>query len=224
MAIAEMVIVAALSLAAAEAVRTVVSMAEYLYNHLIFGSQPATVARSHDVAWVLYETDEQYIHASRDVLHEILSENPVEYLVEMDAEKRISAIQALTAGISEIYELEDVQIALECSDDVSVCGFYNRREHTITLNCAHLLTTNADLTKEFLDTVFHEFRHAVQWKMVESDGYKWYNDTKAVKQIADNFASEHYISYQENPRAYYYQYVERDAREIALYILEDQHA
>lgn len=224
MAIAEMIIMAALALAAVETVRIIVSVAEYIYNNLIFDSQPPTVERQHNAEYSLHETDKEYIYTSQHILHEVLGRNPTEYLLGMEPEERISAIQALTSKLSEIYELEDIRIELGYSDDLSICGFYSKKEHKITLNCAHLLTTNADLTKEFLDTIFHEFRHAVQWKMVESDGYIWYNDRKKVEQIAYNLVPEHYITFHENPRAYYYQYVEMDAREIAMYILEDNHA
>lgn len=221
MAIAETIITALLALGATEVICGVISIAEYIHNNLIFRKQPETVENRHNPEYCLHDTDKEYIAASKEILHEELGENPTETLLKTDdAEERISAIKALTLRLAEAYRLEDIKIEFGCIEDLSVCGYYSRDENKIFLNCVHLITTNAELTTEFLDTIFHELRHAVQYKMIESEEYVWCNDKKSVKQIADNLIPEHYISYGENMRAYRNQYVEIDAREIAMYILE----
>lgn len=221
MSITEVIIETLLTLGIVEVVHGVVSLAEYIYNNLIFRKQPKTVEHRHNSEYCLHDKDKEYIATSKEILHEELGENPTETLLKTDdAEERISAIKTLTLRLAEAYELEDIKIEFGCVENLNTCGYYSRDENKIFLNCVHLITTNAELTTEFIDTIFHEFRHAVQYKMVESDEYIWYNDKKSVEQMADNFAPGHYISYSENIQAYHNQYVEVDASEIAMYILE----
>lgn len=210
--------------AVAEAVvSTVISIGRYLFNDLIFQKPEQTIECQHSETYTLHEVDKEYIRVSREVLHEALGENPTEYLLSLDAEERLAAIQDLTNRLSELYGVEDITIDLAYSEEHdNICGYYSRQDHKIVLNCVHLLTTNPILVKDFLDTIFHEFRHVVQYQMVKSDDYKWYNNDKdVVAEFAYGLDPKNYISFSSNPRAYYEQFVEVDAREIAMCILED---
>lgn len=204
-----------------DVIETVRSIAEYIYNHLIFTSQPENTEQLHNEEYTLTETDEKYIRESRKVLHEVLGKDPTRSLLAMEGKERIAAIQVLTKRLAVLYDAEDIAIGFE-NEDNGLSGYYAPDAKMIVLNIRALFTNNYDITKDFLDTVFHEFRHVAQRKMVKSQKYVWYNDEDKVLRIARNlYPPANYISPEENLIRYHNQYVEVDAREIARYILEE---
>ena len=64
-----------------------------------------------------------------------------------------------------------------------------------------------------VQTCLHEGRHALQHQVAE--GEISFSDKKLAGEWSHNLEEGNYISYKRNPKAYYNQPVERDAREFA---------
>lgn len=94
-------------------------------------------------------------------------------------------------------------------------GYYSRADRTITINTEQL-DPNSKYGNNYtahLDTVLHEGRHAYQHQAVLGE-VKHDNDAELAA-WKDNMKPGHYISYEKNPRGYYAQPIERDARSFA---------
>lgn len=96
-----------------------------------------------------------------------------------------------------------------------VLGTYNPETREIDINvsqfdsCALYGKEPSRLTQ----TCLHEGRHALQHQVAE--GKVNYPDQKTAEEWKHNLEEGNYISYKRNPKAYYNQPVERDAREFA---------
>lgn len=96
-----------------------------------------------------------------------------------------------------------------------VLGAYNPETREIDINVSQFDEYSlygkdpGRLTK----TCLHEGRHALQKQVAE--GKVTYPDPEIAKEWMNNLEEGNYISYKRNPKAYYNQPVERDAREFA---------
>lgn len=189
----------------------------------IFGNNETTeIPQSvHSNQYVLSNEGKEYVDRSKEVLHNVLGDKPVEALQSMETEERKKKAEQLCVELRDLYDLDpNLQIELTYDEKSDVCGYYSKDQNRIVLNCAHLLTDSKDMTRDFLDTIFHEFRHASQWRMIENEGHRFAETSTRRNEFRRNMA--HYISPHISPRRYFNQPVELDAREIALYILEDE--
>jgi hypothetical protein len=50
--------------------------------------------------------------------------------------------------------------------------------------------------------------------------YVWSDDEQTIRKMAESWLN--YVEFSENPRLYYEQYIELDAREISWYVLEEE--
>lgn len=101
------------------------------------------------------------------------------------------------------------------SNDGIVLGFYSKATRNITIN-AEQLDPQSKYGSDYrvhLDTILHEGRHAYQHQAVL--GEIEHADAQAVQAWADNMAPGHYITFERNPRGYYFQPIEKDARDFA---------
>lgn len=102
------------------------------------------------------------------------------------------------------------------SDDTGVTlGYYNRGTRKITINTEQLEPQSqyGNDYRVHLDTILHEGRHAYQHQAVLSEIE--HEPPEQVSEWRDNMAPGHYITYERNPRGYYAQPIERDARAFA---------
>ena len=94
-------------------------------------------------------------------------------------------------------------------------GYYSRTDRTITINTEQLESSSkyGNDYKVHLDTVLHEGRHAYQHQAVIGE----INHDNKEELIAwtDNMQPGHYITYEKNPRGYFSQPIEQDARGFA---------
>ena len=201
---------------------TAVKLAEILYNKLIFKKAPSVSKYTHDSDYQLAEEDQAYLAASKSVLIDVLGEKPMDAFMAQDAESRVESMKTIMEKLTELYELEGLKIRFYNDINQPILGAYEETEHVLSYNIAFLLTSDPLLLQRSLATVFHEYRHAVQWKMVQSAGrnsYRWYTNDQMVRKITVNYLN--YISGSENFQAYYQQFIEVDAREISWYIVEE---
>lgn len=104
---------------------------------------------------------------------------------------------------------------LYTGEDGIVLGSYSRDTQTIYIN-----TSQFDPESKYgkdpdriITTCIHEGRHAYQNQV--ANGLITHEDAEEAEAWRDNLAEDNYISYQENPVAYYMQPVEVDARSFA---------
>lgn len=104
---------------------------------------------------------------------------------------------------------------LYTGEDGIVLGAYSRDTQTIYIN-----TSQFDPDSKYgrdpdriITTCIHEGRHAYQNQV--ANGLIIHEDAEEAETWRDNLAEDNYISYQENPVAYYMQPVEVDARSFA---------
>lgn len=115
---------------------------------------------------------------------------------------------------------------LYTGEDGIVLGAYSRETQTIFIN-----TSQLDPDSKFgrdpdriITTCIHEGRHAYQNQVVS--GLIRHDNLEEAEQWSENLSEDNYITYQENPVAYYMQPVEVDARTFAeermLQLLEER--
>lgn len=94
-------------------------------------------------------------------------------------------------------------------------GYYSRTDRTITINTEQLEPSSkyGNDYKVHLDTVLHEGRHAYQHQAII--GEVKHDNKEELVAWTDNMQPGHYITYEKNPRGYFSQPIERDARGYA---------
>lgn len=104
---------------------------------------------------------------------------------------------------------------LYVGDDGIELGCYHPGDQIIYVNSSQLAEGSlyGDNPDKMVETVLHEGRHAFQHDV--AGGRAPCDDLMAARAWADNLAPGGYITFQENPRAYYDQPVETDARSFA---------
>lgn len=104
---------------------------------------------------------------------------------------------------------------LYTGEDGIVLGAYNRDSQTISINCSQLAPDSkyGQNSDRIITTTLHEGRHAYQDQVVK--GLVEHNNPEEARQWSENLSEGNYISYKENPAAYYNQPVEVDARTFA---------
>lgn len=100
-------------------------------------------------------------------------------------------------------------------EDGITLGYYNRGTRLITINTEQLDPQGkyGNNYGRMVNTILHEGRHAYQHQAVT--GEIEHDDKKELAAWADNMQPGHYITYERNPRGYFNQPIERDARSFA---------
>lgn len=104
---------------------------------------------------------------------------------------------------------------LHTGDDGIELGHYSPASQHICINASQfapdsLYGGNSD---KLVETTFHEGRHAYQHQVV--DGLVELADEGTAREWAENLSCGGYVTFEENPRAYWNQPVEADARQFA---------
>ena len=132
--------------------------------------------------------------------------------------EKLNTLQVVENEIAAREGLKPCQVSGEyipSTEDGVTLGYYSQSTRDITINTEQLAPQSmyGSDYKMHLDTILHEGRHAYQHQVVL--GEIEHSDTRAVQEWADNMAPGHYITYERNPRGYYSQPIERDARAFA---------
>lgn len=96
-----------------------------------------------------------------------------------------------------------------------VLGAYNPKTREIDINVSQFdeYSLYGKEPSRLTKTCLHEGRHALQHQVAK--GNVKYPDSEVAEKWQHNLEEGNYISYKRNPKAYYNQPVERDAREFA---------
>lgn len=171
------------------------------------------------------EYDRKMSDETKCLTKEVLGENPIAELRMMDEEKRIAKVNELVQKLAELYqvELEGVVIG---EFDPSTAGCYDREKKLIILNNVYLMNSDVRNLREFLDTIYHEFRHAVQFRVIENIDVLQNEDSANFWEVSKKRAARwcrHHQDYEEavkNPLEYITNNLEVDARTFAYMCLE----
>lgn len=136
----------------------------------------------------------------------------------LNVDDKISLLQSVENEVAAREGRQPCQVTgefIHSSDKGITLGYYNQSTRGITINTEQLVTQSkyGSDYRVHLDTILHEGRHAYQHQAVL--GEIEHEDHEAAQAWADNMAPGHYISYEKNPRGYYSQPIERDARGFA---------
>lgn len=104
---------------------------------------------------------------------------------------------------------------LYTGDEGVVLGVYNPERGEIDINVSQFdeYSLYGKEPDRLVQTCLHEGRHAMQHQVAK--GEINFSDRELANEWKHNLKDGNYISYKKNPKAYYNQPVERDAREFA---------
>ena len=169
--------------------------------------------------------DRKMADETKVLTEKILGEKPIEELSEMNGEKRLAKINELVQNLAQLYQIELKEVAVG-ELNPRLAGCYDREKKVIVLNSVYLMNSDKQYLREFLDTIYHEFRHAVQFQVIEN--IDKLQDTEAANfwAVSRKRAARwcrHHQDYEEavkNPLEYIMNNLEVDARTFAYMCLD----
>ncbi|MCD7824131.1 MAG: hypothetical protein LUG86_08995 [Oscillospiraceae bacterium] len=166
------------------------------------------------------ETDKEKIGETREIIRNHFTDKPAEAIGNMSNMERVQATSDFVKDLVKAYDL-DIDVDVEIMEG-SMWGAYNFETKKAVFNVAYLMVDKSHekfeyIVKEFLDTIVHELRHAVQDKAINTPGF-WDISDERRKAWADNM--QHYINPKVDIKAYAKQPVENDAASFAAMALE----
>lgn len=164
---------------------------------------------------ILTETDQEMARETERCISRCFGEPATVCMMQMDAQQRIDKSAELIESLCRLYHISVSEVVF-FREQSGYCGAYSRKNHTISLNAAYLMANDAACLLEFLDTIVHELRHAVQWSIISGENTAWHTPEEIQQSWYNNLTpSSHYISPNRNRKKYRYQPVERDAATFA---------
>lgn len=147
----------------------------------------------------------------------LLGENPVERLNSMDAKSRLEAAKELHMRLCTGFSLN---LGLEMGESDKGCvGYYCDSRKILWVDYRYLLSDKLDYIADYLNTIIHEFRHAMQHYFIRDSAYNSV-DEEYREHMAVSLHPSVYVKFYENPELYYKQLCERDARAYAEMVLK----
>lgn len=122
----------------------------------------------------------------------------------MDEEQKRLLLQEITIKASEVMNVKLDNIVFT---DVSCMGCYSASDNTIMFSNLYIAQDVCNV--EIVKTIFHELKHAVQFKAIGKDGNVWGYSTETLIAWANNW--QDYISGSLDPEGYMTQPIELDS-------------
>lgn len=122
----------------------------------------------------------------------------------MDEEQKRLLLQEITIKASEVMNVKLDNIVFT---DVSCMGCYSASDNTIMFSNLYIAQDVCNV--EIVKTIFHELKHAVQFKAMGKDGNVWGYNTETLIAWANNW--QDYISGSLDPEGYMTQPIELDS-------------
>ena len=138
--------------------------------------------------------------------------------VELDESAKVEALQAIENQMAKEENRRPCPVEpkfLQTGCDGIVLGTYGRENDTIYVNSSQFdgEAMYGKTSDHLVKAVIHEGRHAYQCRVAE--GLIEQADKESATLWRTNLAEGNYVSYRQNPKAYYEQPVEVDARSFA---------
>lgn len=162
----------------------------------------------------LSDKDKEMIEKCRELLKETFPEGIEARIKDMSADERMALIRELIEKCNAIYDLDITKINFMSAYEIggATCGCYQSKDNSITLNIDLISFSDPTAMGIIINTIFHEMRHAQQYRAITTEGYSFGTDEQA-KAWAINFS--HYIRAEVDMMLYQLQAVEADANRVA---------
>jgi hypothetical protein len=151
--------------------------------------------------------EKEMMEETADCINRLFNDAVIDTIKSMSAEERLRASDTLISELCRIYQIQLDSIEYFTSNS-GIMGAYCRSENKISLNIQYLLCNNGEAIREYIDTIVHELRHALQWNILE-DKVDWEISEERKKEWAENFIN--YIPCRKGIKLYFMQPVELDA-------------
>lgn len=151
--------------------------------------------------------EKEMMEETADCINRLFNGAVIDTIKSMNAEERQSASDNLINELCSIYQIQLDNIEYFASS-TGIMGAYSRSENKISLNIQYLLCNDDEAIREYIDTIVHELRHALQWNILE-DKVDWEISEERKKEWAENFIN--YIPCGRGIKLYFMQPVELDA-------------
>ena len=171
----------------------------------------------------LTSDDRTLIERNRELLRELFPDGNIGHsMKEMSREDRVRLMLKLTEEAARNYDVEvdSVKIAPGSEMGYGCYGFYSYRENMIVFNQDMVCCDNPDVLREIVDTVFHELRHAQQYRAVTDSDYE-FGSQEQKQRWALNYVEGNYIPADVDFELYQKQTIEEDARAVAAATMMD---
>ena len=122
----------------------------------------------------------------------------------MSVEEKQKLLKKITERASTVMNVHLDSIEFS---NVSSMGLYNNQKNGIVISTAYMELDNCNV--ELVKTIFHELKHAVQFKAISTDGNIWGYSDETLIAWANNF--QDYTNYYWDIEGYYHQPLELDS-------------
>lgn len=162
----------------------------------------------------LTDEDKALIDKCREVMRENFPQGIEARVKTMSPEERTALFQKLVKELNSVYGVNISNVGFLHNSEIGsgTYGYYDRETNSIRFNADLLSSNETEVLREMVDTIFHEMRHALQYRAV-SDSSCNYGTEEQRRLWALNFVN--YISAYVDFAYYQEQIVEADARLIA---------
>ena len=167
----------------------------------------------------LTEEDKQLVQKCREIMGQNFPDGIVNRMKGMSPTERAQLFRDLVKDLNSVYGVEISDIAFLTNNEIGsgVYGYFDNSNNSIRFNADLLNTDDPNILHEMVDTIFHEMRHALQFRAVTDSSCNFGSEEQRQK-WALNFVN--YISARVDFAFYQQQVIEDDARQFAAEVIK----
>lgn len=167
----------------------------------------------------LTEEDKQLVQKCREIMGQNFPDGIVNRMKGMSPTERAQLFRDLVKELNSVYGVEISDIAFLTNNEIGsgVYGYFDNSNNSIRFNADLLNTDDPNILHEMVDTIFHEMRHALQFRAVTDSSCNFGSEEQRQK-WALNFVN--YISARVDFAFYQQQVIEDDARQFAAEVIK----
>ena len=196
-------------------VYSALELLSWIVDSLKWGSETLPPPNISDILTQNYkpeECDRKMIENCQNLLQRFFKE-PVDLPMAQRIEQKMKGLsneekkQLLSEITLEACKVMDVNVSQVIFADDPCMGYYNFEENVIMFSNAYIAQDAYNV--EIVKTVFHELKHAVQFRAIGRDGNVWGYSQETLIAWAGNYVD--YISCSSDPEGYFKQPLEVDS-------------
>lgn len=170
----------------------------------------------------LTEEDQRLVESGRALMKEFFPVGIEQRFKLLTLEQRVELMKALVERANQLYRVDIDSITFAPASEMGsyTLGFFDRETNGIAINLDILASDEAEVIRAMVTTIFHECRHALQYRAVTDETFSYGSDEQ-LHLWALNFMEGNYIPAEVDFVLYQQQAVEADARQIAEKITEN---
>lgn len=164
-----------------------------------------------DSAYHPEQPDLDVAEKSKEYLSEVFPNGVEERTKGMSNEEILELFRSIEKSAEEIMGVDVSDVDFYTTEEVptcNYCGYYVHDGNSLHVNAAYIFSGRPELIEEQVYTIFHELKHARQWKAILGEADYGYSDEQ-LRSWAENF--QHYIPCAVSDELYRKQPVELDA-------------